>query len=69
MKKRYSAALLLVFFLCLSQLTAQQLDQVYNQKIKDFTTDKRFLPQSLLDLVDHPSIPSPLKHFGHIIGA
>ena len=69
MKKRYSAALLLVFFLCLSQLTAQQLDQVYNQKIKDFTTDKRFLPQSLLDLVDHPTIPSPLKHFGHIIGA
>lgn len=48
---------------------AQQIDQTYNQKIKDFTTDERFLPQSLLDVVDHPTVPSPLKHFGHITGA
>ncbi|GAB2611314.1 M14 family zinc carboxypeptidase [Belliella aquatica] len=68
MKKHYGIILLLLFFGSLVT-KAQQLDQTYNQKIKDFTTDKRFLPQSLLDVADHPSIPSPLKHFGHIIGA
>ena len=52
-----------------TELTAQQIDQTYNQKIREFTTDERFLPKSLLDVVDHPSIPSPLKHFSHIIGA
>lgn len=68
MKKRYNFILLLL--LCGSLISkAQQLDQTYNQKIRDFTTDKKFLPQSLLDVVDHPTIPSPLKHFGHIIGA
>lgn len=50
-------------------VSAQKIDQTYNQKIKEFTTDERFLPQNLLDVVDHPTIPSPLKHFGHIIGA
>ncbi|PRY84081.1 M14 family zinc carboxypeptidase [Mongoliibacter ruber] len=49
-------------------LKAQQIDEAYVEKIKEFTTDDRFLPNSLLDVVDHPSIPSPLKHFGHIIG-
>ena len=50
-------------------LQAQQIDQAYNQKIKEFTTDDRFLPKIVLDLPDHPTVPSPLKHFGHIIGA
>lgn len=68
MKKHYSIILLLLFLGSMNS-KAQQIDQAYNQKIKDFTTDKRFLPQSLLDVTDHPSIPSPLKHFGHIIGA
>ncbi len=68
MKKLYSSILLLLF-LSMGQTIAQQIDQAYNQKIKDFTTDKRFLPESLLDVVDHPTIPSPLKHFGHIIGS
>lgn len=48
---------------------SQQIDQSYNQKIKEFTTDTRFLPKLVLDLPDHPTVPSPLKHFGHIIGA
>lgn len=59
----------LLLLLVFNDLTAQQIDQTYNQKIKEFTTDERFLPKSLLDVVDHPTIPSPLKHFGHIIGA
>lgn len=58
-------SLLLLFSL---DLRAQKVDEAYVEKIKEFTTDDRFLPKSLLDIVDHPSIPSPLKHFGHIIG-
>src|SRR5690349_19818878 len=52
-----------------SILKAQKIDEVYNQKIREYTTDPRFLPASVLNLVDHPTIPSPLKHFGSIIGA
>ncbi len=50
-------------------LQAQKVDEVYNQKIKEYTTDPRFLPASMLGIVDDPKIPSPLKHFGQIIGA
>ncbi len=62
-----------VFFLILYSLSflfiqAQQTDEIYNQKIREYTTDKRFLPASVLDLVDHPTIPSPRKVFGEIIG-
>jgi hypothetical protein len=48
---------------------AQQIDQDYNAKIKEYTTDTRFLPSSVLGVVEHPTIPSPSKHFGQIIGA
>ncbi len=51
------------------QLQAQQIDETYNQKIKEYTTDKKFLPASVLDLVDDAKIPSPRKFFGSIIGA
>ncbi|SMD44474.1 Zinc carboxypeptidase [Aquiflexum balticum DSM 16537] len=68
MRKIYYLMAMLMLLVC-TELTAQQIDQAYNQKIREFTTDERFLPKSLLDVVDHPTIPSPLKHFGHIIGA
>jgi hypothetical protein len=61
--------LILLIFWAASSLHAQQVDQTYNEHIRAFTTDKRFFPQSVLDLVDHPTIPSPLKYFGSIIGA
>jgi hypothetical protein len=47
---------------------AQNIDETYNQKIKEYTTDKRFLPASVLNLPDDPKVPSPIKHFGQIIG-
>jgi hypothetical protein len=47
---------------------AQKIDETYNQKIKEHTTDPKFLAASVLNLVDHPAIPSPLKFFGTIIG-
>ncbi|HEY4967110.1 MAG TPA: M14 family zinc carboxypeptidase, partial [Puia sp.] len=52
-----------------AQLHAQKVDEIYNQKIKEYTTDKRFLPSSVLNLMDDPIIPSPLKYFGAIVGA
>jgi len=55
--------------LAISPLYSQSLDQEYNAKIQEFTTDKRFLPSSVLGITKHPNIPSPLEHFGTIIGA
>jgi len=48
---------------------AQTNDAAYGEKIREYTTDERFLN----DMVDHlpasETVPSPLKHFGTIIGA
>lgn len=48
---------------------AQKIDEEYNRKLRAYTTDDRFLPASILDLMDDPRVPSPLKHFGDIAGA
>ena len=58
-----------LFLFTVPVLHSQEIDETYNNKIKEFTTDKQFLPETVMDLVDHPEIPSPLKHFGKIIGA
>lgn len=55
--------------LIIFQISAQEIDTGYNQKIKAFTTDPRFLPESVLNLYTHAKLPSPEKHFGNIIGA
>ena len=52
-----------------TQVNAQQIDESYNRKIKEYTTDKRFLPSSVLNLVIDAQVPSPQKFFGNIIGA
>ena len=61
--------LFVLLFVTALPVCAQQIDETYNQKIKEYTTDTRFLPASVLNLVDDPAIPSPRKHFGEIIGA
>lgn len=58
-----------LFLVSASSLLAQQVDEEYNKKIKEYTTDPRFLPASVLNLPDDPAIPSPRKYFGQIIGA
>ncbi|EAZ82699.1 M14 family zinc carboxypeptidase [Algoriphagus machipongonensis] len=55
--------------LAFQPLFSQTIDEDYNAKIKEYTTDPRFLPKAVLNLVDHPEIPSPKKYFGQIIGA
>ncbi len=64
---------LFIVLICISLLApalkAQQIDETYNQKIKQYTTDPKFLPASVLNLPDDPKVPSPRKVFGDIIGA
>lgn len=55
--------------LFIHQVSAQEIDTGYIQKIKAYTTDVRFLPESVLNLYTHPQVPSPEKHFRNIIGA
>ena len=61
--------LLIVITIVVTSVCAQPVDTAYNTEIRKHTTDTRFLPNVVLDLVDHPAIPSPRKHFGQIIGA
>ena len=62
-------AVLFSFLLSNASISAQKIDDLYNQKIKEFTTDARFLPSSVLNVTNDAKIPSPLKFFGSIIGA
>src|SRR5690606_9966504 len=56
-------------FFIFSTAIAQKIDEEYNSRLRAYTTDERFLPSSILDLIDDPTVPSPLKHFGDIAGA
>ncbi|MBN3518985.1 peptidase [Algoriphagus lutimaris] len=68
MKTRFFSGLLLGLLAC-QALFAQKIDEEYHAKIQEYTTDPRFLPSSVLGIIDHPEIPSPKKHFGQIIGS
>lgn len=51
-------------------VAAQQAnDETYASRIREYTSDPRFLPASLATIPAHPEVPSPLEHFGTIIGA
>ncbi|MBP9927439.1 MAG: peptidase [Cyclobacteriaceae bacterium] len=68
MQKRVWLYSLLLLLVSAPYLSAQQIDDEYNKKIKEYTTDPRFLPASVLNLPDDPKVPSPRKYFGQIIG-
>ena len=60
----------LVLLASASPVLAQQSnDEAYAARIREYTSDPRFLPASLATIPDHPDVPSPLDHFGTIIGA
>ncbi len=68
--RRPASLLLIPLLLLLAQRAeAQTNDEAYGEKIRAYTTDARFLN----DMVDHlpasETVPSPLDHFGTIIGA
>ena len=61
-------ALITLLLVCSTSIFAQDYELDYEAKIKEYTTDNRFLGTSVERIVDHPTIPSPLDHFGTIIG-
>jgi zinc carboxypeptidase len=61
--------LLCIFIFAFSQSQAQNIDKTYADLIKEYTTDTRFLPRMLNTFPASSTLPSPLEHFGTIIGA
>lgn len=50
-------------------VSAQQNDEIYGAKIAEYTTDTRFINEMVDHLPASSTVPSPLDHFGTIIGA
>ena len=65
----YMLFLPFLYLLGIMGVTAQQKDTLYQYKIKEYTTDCRFLPSTVTTVYHHQDIPSPLDYFGAIIGA
>ncbi|HET7583538.1 MAG TPA: M14 family zinc carboxypeptidase [Gemmatimonadaceae bacterium] len=72
------AALALCALLCAVPAAAQApattrsangIDSTYSRLIREYTTDRRFLPASVSTLPASASIPDPQRHFGTIVGA
>ena len=67
--RRLAALPIALLLLSANVVLAQSNDEAYGEKIREYTTDERFLN----DMVDHlphsETVPSPLDHFGTIIGA
>ncbi len=59
-------ALIAVLF---TSLAGAQNDEAYGQKIKEYTTEPFFLTELVDHLPASATVPSPMKHFGDIIGA
>ena len=56
-------------FLTAATAQSQQPDTAYAKRIKEYTTDPRFLSPLVDHLPASETVPSPLKYFGDIIGA
>src|SRR3990170_4433616 len=70
MSSRSIVGSLSLFVLAMSPAArAQAPDTSYARQIREFTSDPKFLPATVATVPDHPTIPSPRKHFGTIIGA
>jgi len=48
---------------------AQQNDELYGERIRQHTTDPRFLNELVDHLPSSATVPSPLEHLGAIVGA
>ncbi|MBO6576884.1 MAG: hypothetical protein JJ896_16060 [Rhodothermales bacterium] len=53
----------------LDLIAQQTMDEEYAAKIAEYTTDKRFLNHWVDHLPVSDAVPSPLEHFGTIVGA
>lgn len=61
----------MVFSLGLTPAAAQEqkIDEEYTAKIREFSTDKHFLPKWMDNLPYSETVPTPLDILGHIAGA
>lgn len=62
------AALLLTAAAALPALAQQPIDQEYTAKIREHLQDPRITTELVDHLPAHPTIPTPLKFFGRIVG-
>ncbi len=69
LKTRFSTLVWLVAALLTPAWAQQPMDEEYAARIKEYTTDARFLNEMVDHLPVSDSVPSPLEHFGDIIGA
>ena len=70
MRRRDVVAPALILLLALSGgARAQENDADYGERIARYTTDERFLSELVDHLPASATVPSPLDHFGEIIGA
>lgn len=54
---------------CLTAGAFAQNDEAYGKKIKEYTTESFFLTELVDHLPASATVPSPMKHFGDIVGA
>lgn len=66
--KRLALLAALPAVLAAGQVFAQN-DDAYSKKIREYTTESFFLTELVDHLPSHSKVPSPMKHFGDIIGA
>ena len=51
-----------MLFISLNTISTQEYDSLYQNKIKECTTDSRFFASSIGNIIDHPSsIPGKTK--------
>ena len=60
---------LLPLVTALGQSHPQTTDTTYQRLVAEATTDDRFLTATVATIPSHPTVPSPLEHFGSIAGA
>jgi hypothetical protein len=60
---------LFFFIISFSHPTLAQMDEEYAARIKEYTTDDKFLNEFVDHLPLSDTVPSPRQHFGTIIGA
>lgn len=62
-------ALLMLPALRAEAFAQQRMEEEYGARIREYTTEARFLSDLVDHLPDDPAVPSPFDHFGSIVGA
>ncbi len=69
MKTIWKAIAFLMLLISFNPINGQKSDKTYSDLIAKYTTDSIFLPRTLHTFPSSSKLPSPLEHFGTIIGA